>query len=383
MDMTFPPDNHNVDPNNDDVITTSNVSALTQSIVGLQSFLQKTTPARSPSAKTQGKYLQNYRFRRDHDLLDPMLTLKGEAPAKRTYLFNRAALVFSARYFIERWLELFKCDLLPNSVDEIADEASRWHDLVKFVLEKAPPGERIDKPNSRSQFASTDSTPPQSTHVFKKKNSKRIGMSSLPETWRNTIATLARPRDKYADHLAILQLTGARPAEFANGVDVKRVRGALEFTLHGAKVSDTTGIENRVLQVICSTLSARRLARKLKIDGPSKTWICKEKALYAYVSALGKKAFPRHSYKISPYTYRHAFASDQKSAEVDRGQMAASMGHRSTRTSGAYGRKKTKRQVKPTNVTVVKIDGQVRQTHSQISDFGRIRGRKNAKKTVP
>jgi hypothetical protein len=323
---------------------------------------------------THRKYLENFRDRKARGLLDPLCTTDGEPPTRNGYYYNRAALSYAAGFYIQEWLERYSKGALAGNDSEILKEIQRWAELVDFVMVHAKPGQRIDQPNSKSKFISESSRKSiEPDKEFRKGTSKRNGMHKLPQLWRRMMAAHIKSSHRYADHLTILEMTGARPVEFSNGIRVRRVRGALEFTLQGGKLSDTTGVKERVLTVPVRTQTARRLARKLIVDGPAQVWQCKEKALADYVTAVRKKAFPGHAYKVSPYSYRHALASDVKSAGAGRGDIAAALGHRSTRTAGAYGRKGTSGKLRPNPIKAVRVTGEIRTTHSIKPDFSSLR----------
>ena len=357
--------------------TVAGVSELAVLLQKIIEFAKLTTREQPPPDNTHRKYLANFRDRKARGLLDPACTADGRSPTRNGYYFNRAALSYAAGYFIQEWLERYNVGAVEGNSVEILDEIQRWVGLVDFVMVHALPGQRIDLPNSQSKFLSESSLRSHEPSTeFRKGSSKRIGMHKLPAQWQRVMAAQVKPSHRYADHLTILEMTGARPVEFYSGIAVQRVRGALTFTLVGAKYTATTGLKERVLTVPVRTQSARRLARKLIIDGPAQVWQCKEKALADYVSALREKAFPHHSYKISPYSYRHALASDVKSSGADRIVLAAALGHRSTRTAGAYGRKRTRGKVRPGPLKDVSVKGTIRTTHSAKPDFNSLRSSK-------
>lgn len=348
-----------------------NLADLLQKIID---FAKLTTRDLPLATDTHKKYLMNFRDRKARGLLDPVSTTDGNMPTRNGYYFNRAALSYAASFYIQEWLERYSAGMVEGESGEIFDEIKSWAQLVDFVIVHALPGQRIDLPNSRSKFLTE--APPKSDGppmAFRKGTSKRLGMHKLPALWPRMMAAQIKPSHACADHLTILEMTGARPVEFSNGIRVRRVRGALEFTLIGAKFSDTTGLKERVLTVPIRTQTARSLARKLVLDGPEHVWTCKEKALAAYITALQKKVFPRHSYKISPYSYRHALASDLKSTGAGSVDIAAALGHRSTRTASAYGRKRIRDKVRPGPLKAVRVVGDIRTTHSIKPEFTSLR----------
>ena len=354
--------------------TVAGVSELAVLLQKIINFAGLTAREQPPPDDTHRKYFANFRDRKARGLLDPLCTADGRPPTRNGYYFNRAALSYAAGYYIQEWLERYNVGALAGNAVEILEEIQCWAQLVDFVMVHALPGQRIDLPNSKSKFLSESSPRSDEPSMeFRKGTSKRIGMHKLPALWRGMMAAHVKPSHAYADHLTILEMTGARPVEFSNGVRVRRVRGALEFTLIGGKVSATTGLKNRVLTVPVRTQGARRLARKLILNGLGQVWKCKEKALADYVTALREKAFPGHPYKVSPYSYRHALAGDLKSTETDRVDIARALGHRSTRTAGSYGRKGIRGKVRPNPIKAVRVTGKIRITHSIKPDFSSLR----------
>lgn len=357
--------------------TVAGVSELAVLLQQISEFAQLTTREQPLPDDTHRKYLATFRDRKARGLLDPLSTANAGQPTRNGYYFNRAALTYAAGHYVREWLERYHDRALAGNPIEILEEIQAWVDLIDFVMVHALPGQRIDQPNSTSKYSSeSSSTSTEPGIEFRKGTSKRMGMHKLPATWRAMMAAQIKPSHAYADHLTILEMTGARPVEFSNGVLVKRERGALKFTLVGGKLSSTTGLKERTLTVPVRTLGARRLARQLIPDGPAQVWKCKEKAMADYVTALREKAFPGHPYKVSPYSYRHALASDLKSTEMDRVDIAAALGHRSTRTAGAYGRKRTNGKVRPAPLKTVSVKGDIRITHSIKPDFTSLRSSK-------
>lgn len=210
-------------------------------------FSGLTSRAQFPPDKTHRKYLATFCDRKARGLLDPARTTDGRPPTRNGYHFNRAALSYAAGYYLQEWLERYNEEALAGNAIEILEEIQRWAELVDFVMVHAPPGQRIDLPNSKSKFLSE--SPPRSDEPstgFRKGKSKRMGMHKLPAQWQRMMAAHIKPSHSYADHLTILEMTGARPVEFSNGILVRRERGVLKFTLTGGKFSETTGLKERV-----------------------------------------------------------------------------------------------------------------------------------------
>ncbi|MFM0196306.1 site-specific integrase [Paraburkholderia strydomiana] len=187
---------------------------------------------------------------------------------------------------------------------------------------------------------------------------KKSALRLLPSDWRESIWVAAstsewqhsRPQLKPA--LAVLWITGCRPAEIEQGIELVAGRDQLVVKITGAKCVDAGGRERGQptrhigFSVDANANPALRflhaLAVRSTINGTGKYTITHNKDyLYNSVVALGRSAFPKLRTRISPYCFRHQVASDLKAATFDREitleQAAKVMGHLSDYSIGAYG----------------------------------------------
>ncbi|KAG8153843.1 hypothetical protein BFF94_007335 [Burkholderia catarinensis] len=150
----------------------------------------------------------------------------------------------------------------------------------------------------------------------------------------------------------MLWVTGCRPAELEQGIELVTGRDHLVVKIMGAKCVDAGGRERGQptrhigFSVDANANPALRflhaLAGRNAVDGIGKYTIAHNKDyLYNSVVALGRSAFPTLRTRISPYCFRHQVASDLKAATSDREitleQAAKVMGHLSDYSIGAYG----------------------------------------------
>ena len=166
-------------------------------------------------------------------------------------------------------------------------------------------------------------------------HSKRVGLGALTRRLGWQDALLGSVSTPYRSALAVLILTGARPAEIAQGVTVRLDGEHLAISIPGAKIGEHRGQPERTLLVNRTSTAAQHLAA-LAVGG-SHTVSGHPKRLCDAVRKAGKKAFPRMRISVSPYSLRHAIASALKGAGIDADGIAQALGHRATRSQQAYG----------------------------------------------
>ena len=150
-----------------------------------------------------------------------------------------------------------------------------------------------------------------------------------------------RVQERHAERLAVLALTGCRPAELRAGVSLKVIDGkrgpVLHVTIKGAKVDTSRGHEARALQFPANDGAAAVLAAEAQAKGGIWRLTTTEADVRSLNRALKAGA------GISCYSFRHQQGSELKAA-VSSGAMsaeeaAAAMGHASTASLAFYGRR--------------------------------------------
>jgi integrase len=165
------------------------------------------------------------------------------------------------------------------------------------------------------------------------------------------VAKAYEDESKYADILALLWATGCRPAELEKGISFGKYADGWGFTIQGCKINEEKkrGQEKRVfkLDVVDEQLKARLEAlykRLYKNDQKPAVFQLSEETtingLAKYTRRLSQKLWPRRKEHVSPYSFRHALATDLKNATgLSRSTVAQVLGHRSEASQDAYGRK--------------------------------------------
>jgi integrase len=248
--------------------------------------------------------------------------------SRRSFNLYRAALVYRTIIGMRE-----NYDRLVQHGNRLSTKAA--HRLISriengmTILAYYPPGER-DAP---SRWTRPDGGP--------SKKGKRRGLSRLPINWRQALIQACPEGAEYHDALLVLALTGLRPAELQKGALVSiTAQGHLVITINGAKVTATAGqparriwlrVDNPVAWELREIVEATGDRHRLTVS------ISDPRAFCDYVRRLSRQLFPVARYVASPYSFRHAFAADQKAQKVSTEALAQMMGHVSERSQQSYG----------------------------------------------
>lgn len=266
----------------------------------------------------------------------------------------------------------------------------RLERAVAFIMQVRPdpdhtavrhpsPGAEPEALVSRADASKTD------TLYALNRHQRRRAKTHPNYNWRDQFWNAAVLPDPYLDDyrracVATLMLTGCRPSEFCDDLGVRVAatayegRNHLAFKIAGAKRADSAhanpgkGQEWRLIKIRCQTpeaawvfdyVSAQPDQRiTLRLDAPAHDQkgiplMPSERRrrvagrLNKLVARLGKVAFPRLRHTLSPYVFRHALSSDLRIAggAWSKSEIAAGLGHQSTRTQSHYGSPNTSRGV--------------------------------------
>ena len=171
--------------------------------------------------------------------------------------------------------------------------------------------------------------------------SKRGGLKQLPEDWMGQLWHAAvGDQHRHLDALAVLLVTGCRPAEAAWGVGVRRVATGLEVGITGAKCREGAGQPWRRLTVSddADGPAAHLLSLADAAGGVVEVHTtASPAALSMAVTRLGQDL--GYQRRISAYDLRHQRCADARAAfggDIER--VSAWLGHSSTETARHYAR---------------------------------------------
>jgi integrase len=174
------------------------------------------------------------------------------------------------------------------------------------------------------------------------RNSKSASIRTVDDNWRECAAGEMEGSLKV---LFLLQcVTGCRPQELENGVQVRLLRdGTMVTRVIGAKSDEVAGQPSRCLRVLVSEGVCSMLARLLKVGQTLDSRRCNLGRVNTYATRVAracKAAFPdrKGRRKFSSYSVRHQFKADLLAAGWDASAIGMAMGHSTTRSGKAYGR---------------------------------------------
>ena len=170
-------------------------------------------------------------------------------------------------------------------------------------------------------------------------HSKRVRLRGLPNDWREKMFSGLRSGSKYQDVVAVLSATGARPAEFAKGIEVTlEATGTLHFKIEGVKThGGKYGQTERAFSVTVDRPELVYLRdRLIQNNGPLMV-NASAGALSDKVRQLSEKVFPSLKSTVSAYVFRHQVAADLKASGLPDIEVSAALGHSVDETKGYYG----------------------------------------------
>ncbi|WP_257828730.1 site-specific integrase [Burkholderia glumae] len=187
---------------------------------------------------------------------------------------------------------------------------------------------------------------------------KKAALKKLPDSWRMKMFMQAaqpehmKARPQLLPALAVLWLTGCRPAELEKGVRIAQHGDELTIEIDGAKTVDAGGRERgqprRMYRFTLhgegekanpSLTLLRLLHTRALGDGRSELLVTHDRDyLYNSIVELGRKTFPAMRTRVSPYVFRHQTAADLKNdGSLSLADVARFMGHLSDYSAGKYG----------------------------------------------
>ncbi len=187
---------------------------------------------------------------------------------------------------------------------------------------------KAESPPDKSSFASKAK---RSAKSVKHRNAR------LKEGWRDAVLQYAIDGgSKYATAIAVLSLTGCRPAELEMGVTCTIDGQGIAFRILGAKThSGKYGQEWRAFtcpQDCLATHHLRNVATTREL-----TVTVKAHNLVDTVAKIGHRVYPRrNAVRPTAYSFRHALAADLKALKRTKEEIAGVLGHYVTDTQRYY-----------------------------------------------
>lgn len=292
-------------------------------------------------------------YERVYERLVSLEQLPEDAKSRADFYRRRAAIVFVEANHAREALRA-----RDKAPDGSAERSAAVAELkrIREIFERYPPDPE------RTRHASSALGVRWSDVADKRKpapsRSKRVGLGALVrrDGWQDFL--MQHVSGRHRDALAVAMMTGARPAEIAQGVAIKRVGDMLHCTIKGAKLGEHRGQPTRTLALAIESAAARHLAALA--EAGEIVVSTHPKRFSDAVTQAGRRAFPRMRSNISPYSLRHAVTSALKAAAISSEDVAQVLGHRATRSQQTYGRACHGRQ--STAIRAVAASAPVRRT---------------------
>lgn len=180
----------------------------------------------------------------------------------------------------------------------------------------------------------------------KKRNSKRLALAGLPKDWTLELAKKAKSGKYYIEVLVSI-LTGCRPIELKNGVEVTRFYDeqsscdCVAFDIKSAKLK-TDEVKN--VRRLVFSLSEQNEVLNLLLDETGlidehdefTSFITSEINFTVAVRRIAAELWPKHKSSITAYCFRHQFSANLKKNGTSE-FISAALGHTSQKTKKNYG----------------------------------------------
>lgn len=191
------------------------------------------------------------------------------------------------------------------------------------------------------------------------RHTKRQDMAGLPPNWRELV--IAR-MPSYRPATLAAAVTGCRPAELVDGVELSIVDGMLVALIRGAKVDVASGKGQEWRRLEWPLDHASAMVRELafataEAGGTLKVTIKSASNFSKSVSNAAAREWPKRRTTLTPYCFRHQVAADMKAdGQLGSGEISAALGHLSDTTKSTYGHANMSkgRGVAPARVTAAR-----------------------------
>lgn len=244
---------------------------------------------------------------------------------KRICDTRKRSTYFKRKYAVQRILaEKIHALLLKVEGDSNAEESlKQLRTLLSFAAQIAALGPACPIPEGEKLA----------------RKSKRQDLRGLPSDWREQLIERMRGSVNYLPGL-VLAVSGCRPAELKKGIQITINSNMMVIKISGAKLGEHKGQPERTLEYHLPTKN--NLVSKLEqaiqdYSGSAEISINNANSFCSAIQYYGQQVFPSRQRRITPYCFRHAFASDIKRRLGDNDSVSQALGHRVDKTKSSYG----------------------------------------------
>lgn len=279
----------------------------------------------------------------------------------KTWLKRKSALLTIGTLEIEQLLKA-QDKLQRLKLEFGTAEFNEWVDVLKklhtytAILETRPPRHEPKKPETRVI-----------KNPSKKASKRKIG--SLPEDWREQLVARMPVWRLQAMACAV---TGCRPSEIGLGVKLTVSQGQLLAKIQGKKTGLYSGQKWRAMAwpLLGASQLVHDLADRVKkaggemiVDYSSHRNPNPAKAFSGAMRQAAARAFPGHAVTLTPYSMRHAMASDLKASDLSPQEVSKALGHQAVATQSTYG----SRQQGSGSLAPIKVDAATKKVRGEPS----------------
>ncbi len=172
-----------------------------------------------------------------------------------------------------------------------------------------------------------------------RRNSKRLSLKRLAPHWREEIFHSIKSV-RLKDAVAILSVTGCRPAELEAGVVVCVRNNHLMLRIQGVKVNPSIG-RGQPLRAICAdtkTPWGEYLFSRASETSGEMTVRYDAGGVSQRLREKSRELWPRRKTLVSAYSYRHFIGKSMKESGEGAEKIAMTLGHASDFSQTVYGR---------------------------------------------
>lgn len=286
-----------------------------------RSFINQHMP-RPVSVRTKAEYVREVRRlleRCPESNLGALLRVAADTQSKLTYRRRLA----SIRFLL---MQRIKVELREQDQAQRAKDWDTWFDAV---------GKLQSALSNYAQFIKMRTTCEVTNPI--PRGSKRKSLHGLPAEWRDHLWK-TMPAKYHLPYL-VMALTGCRPAELALGIDVQADSNALLIRISGVKVKEHQGQPSREITYHIDETSPGMvcaLHQQVRSAGGTIQVCAPTDAFTSAIRRAGRRLWPGRDSDITPYSLRHAIASDFKRC-LSPEDVSSALGHAVSKTASRYG----------------------------------------------
>jgi integrase len=263
----------------------------------------------------------------------------------RVRAFKRDLVPIPAMYENSNTRQKVRCSIIwgaleavPGIIGQITTEArspSRDLGRIESLVRSANLWKR------RVEAMNTPYAPVDSTDNKQRRRSARRDLSKAVDGWEFDFFARIQTDPVWGPATAVMLLAGVRPKELVTGVDVeafpdRTIELAIVSAKQGGRGNRSVGVRRLAFRLdtpwskhLAELASGRTTPVRIRIDKAGEAW--------TILKSTSGKNIDGRKYRVIPYMLRHRFCALLKGSGLSDVDIAAAMGHASTKTMTTYG----------------------------------------------